>query len=184
MTTVLHQPTLTEGLTLLGWKLKRDAEIRGKHFAITDRIVLSKVVVERKDEANFECDVEPTSTSYAAFEYMSTTDDGYDPYAGLNVDLCLEVDALDLNNTSQQNNDDYDPYEVFMRMNTRRTANGRERPPLAVLPSHSTSPLVNNYRHYNFADDDTPVKYPLAIGHVDRRVKTSNVIRSSLCEQQ
>jgi hypothetical protein len=30
MTTVLHQPNLTEGLTLLGWKLKRDAEIRGK----------------------------------------------------------------------------------------------------------------------------------------------------------
>ncbi|UJR38284.1 hypothetical protein I4U23_030956 [Adineta vaga] len=154
MTTIHHQPTLTEGLTLLGWKLKRDAEIR-----------------ERKDEANFECEVEPTSTSYAAFEYMSTTDDGYDPYAGLNVDLCLEVDAIDLNNTTQQNNDDYDPYEVFMRMNTRRTINGRERAPLAVIPSHSTSPLVNNYRHYNFADDDTPVKYPLAIGHVDRRIK-------------
>jgi hypothetical protein len=32
MTALLHQPSLTEGLTLLGWKLKRDAEIRGKHF--------------------------------------------------------------------------------------------------------------------------------------------------------
>ena len=108
---------------------------------------------------------------------MSTTDDGYDPYAGLNVDLCLEVDAMDLNNTDQQGNDDYDPYEVFMRMNTRRTVNGRDRAPLAVLPSHTTatSPLANNYRHYNFADDDTPVKYPLAIGHVDRRVKPPNV---------
>ncbi|CAF1546371.1 unnamed protein product, partial [Adineta steineri] len=160
MTTVLHQPSLTEGLTLLGWKLKRDAEIQ-----------------ERKNEANFECEVEPTSTSYAAFEYMSTADDDYDPYAGLNVDLCLEVDAIDLNNTNQQINDDYDPYEVFMRMNTRRTVNGRERAPLAVLPSHSTtatSPLVNNYRHYNFADDDTPVKYPLAIGHIDRRIKPQN----------
>ncbi|CAF4337717.1 unnamed protein product, partial [Adineta steineri] len=68
MTNVLHQPSLTEGLTLLGWKLKRDAEIQ-----------------ERKNEANFECEVEPTSTSYAAFEYMSTADDDYDPYAGLNV---------------------------------------------------------------------------------------------------
>lgn len=132
---------------------------------------------ERKDEPNFECEVEPTSTSYAAFEYMSTTDDGYDPYAGLNIDLCLEVDAIDLNNANQQTNDDYDPYEVFMRMNTRRTVTGRERAPLAVLPSHSTAtaPLVNNYRHYNFADDDTPVKYPLAIGHVDRRLKQQNV---------
>ncbi|CAF2151613.1 unnamed protein product [Rotaria magnacalcarata] len=160
MTAVLHQPNLTEGLTLLGWRLKRDAEIR-----------------ERKHESNFECEVEPTSTSYAAFEYMSTTDDGYDPYAGLNIDLCLEVDAIDLNNTSQQTNDDYDPYEVFMRMNTRRTVTGRERAPLALLPSHSTTtaPLVNNYRHYNFADDDTPVKYPLAIGHTDRRLKQQNI---------
>jgi len=60
-----------------------------------------------------------------------------------------------------------------MRMNTRRTVTGRERAPLAVLPSHSaaSSTLVNNYRHYNFADDDTPVKYPLAIGHIDRRLK-------------
>lgn len=111
---------------------------------------------------------------------MSSTDDGYDPYAGLNIDLCLEVDAIDLNNVSQQPiNDDYDPYEVFMRMNTRRTINGRDRAPLAVLPSHAStggSPaLVNNYRHYNFADDDTPVKYPLAIGHVDRRLKQPNV---------
>ncbi|CAF1093053.1 unnamed protein product [Rotaria sordida] len=160
MTAILHQPNLTEGLTLLGWRLKRDAEIR-----------------ERKDESNFECEVEPTSTSYAAFEYMSTTDDGYDPYAGLNIDLCLEVDAIDLNNTNQQINDDYDPYEVFMRMNTRRTVTGRERAPLALLPSHTTttSPLVNNYRHYNFADDDTPVKYPLAIGHIDRRLKQQNI---------
>ncbi len=109
-------------------------------------------VLERKDDANFECEVEPTSTSYAAFEYMSTTDD------------------------------DYDPYEVFMRMNTRRTVTGRERAPLAVLPSHSTSSptLVNNYRHYNFADDDTPVKYPLAIGHIDRRLKQQNVTALSL----
>ncbi len=108
---------------------------------------------------------------------MSTTDDDYDPYAGLNVDLCLEVDAIDLNNTNQPINDDYDPYEVFMRMNTRRTVTGRERAPLALLPSHSTtSPtLVNNYRHYNFADDDTPVKYPLAIGNIDRRLKQPNV---------
>jgi hypothetical protein len=30
MTTLLHQPNLTEGLTLLGWRLKRDAEIRGE----------------------------------------------------------------------------------------------------------------------------------------------------------
>ncbi|CAF3409687.1 unnamed protein product [Rotaria sp. Silwood1] len=162
MTAILHQPNLTEGLTLLGWRLKRDAEIR-----------------ERKDESNFECEVEPTSTSYAAFEYMSTADDDYDPYAGLNIDLCLEVDAIDLNNTNQQINDDYDPYEVFMRMNTRRTVTGRERAPLALLPSHTTttSPLVNNYRHYNFADDDTPVKYPLAIGHIDRRLKQQQNIR-------
>jgi hypothetical protein len=34
MTTLLHQPSLTEGLTLLGWKLKRDAEIRGKEIFI------------------------------------------------------------------------------------------------------------------------------------------------------
>jgi hypothetical protein len=130
--------------------------------------------LERKGKANFECEVEPTSTSYAAFEYISATDDDYDPYAGLNVDLCLEVDAIDLNNSNQQtDDDDYDPYEVFMRMNTRRTINGRDRAPLALLPSHSTtsSSLVNNYRHYNFADDDTSVKYPLAIGHVDRRIK-------------
>jgi len=104
---------------------------------------------------------------------MSSTNDDYDPYAGLNVDLCLEVDTIDTNNTNQVVNDDYDPYEVFMRMNTRRTVTGRERAPLAVLPTHSTtsSSLVNNYRHYNFADDDTPVKYPLAIGHIDRRLK-------------
>ena len=129
---------------------------------------------ERKDQANFECEVEPTSTSYAAFEYMSATDDDYDPYAGLNLDLCLEVDAVETNNDNQQQmNDDYDPYEVFMKINTRRTVTGRERAPLAVLPSLSTSSstLVNNYRHYNFADDDTPVKYPLAIGHIDRRLK-------------
>ena len=108
---------------------------------------------------------------------MSTKDDDYDPYAGLNIDLCLEVDAIDLNNSSQSANDEYDPYEVFMRMNTRRTLTGRDRAPLAVLPSHSaaTTPLVNNYRHYNFAEDDTPVKYPLAIGHVDRRLKQQNV---------
>ena len=131
----------------------------------------------RKDEPNFECEVEPSSTSYAAFEYMSATDDDYDPYASFHVDLCLEVDAIDLNSTSQPTNDDYDPYEVFMRMNTRRTVNGRDRAPLALLPSQSTSSssLVNNYRHYNFADDDTPVKYPLAIGHVDRHSKQQNV---------
>lgn len=97
--------------------------------------------------------------------------------------MCLEVDAIDLNQGNQTNStvqDDYDPYEVFMRMNTRRTVNGRDRAPLAVLPSHgSTSQTsTNNYRHYNFADDDTPVKYPLAIGHIDRRVKpapTANI---------
>lgn len=118
---------------------------------------------------------------------MSSTDDGYDPYAGLNIDLCLEVDAIDLNNGTQPTNDDYDPYEVFMRMNTRRTINGRDRAPLAVLPSHAStggSPaLVNNYRHYNFADDDTPVKYPLAIGHVDRRLKQPNVKSGQRCKK-
>ena len=31
MTTILHQPNLTEGLTLVGWRLKRDAEIRGEN---------------------------------------------------------------------------------------------------------------------------------------------------------
>lgn len=134
--------------------------------------------LERKNDTDFECQVEPTSTSYAAFECSSTTDDGYDPYGGINIDLCLEVDAIDLNNGNQSVSDDYDPYEVFMRMNTRRTVTGRDRAPLAVLPSHATSgaPLVNNYRNYNFADDDTPVKYPLAIGHVDRRLKQPNVI--------
>ena len=133
--------------------------------------------LERKEESNFECEVEPTSTSYAAFEYMSTIDDDYDPYAGLNIDLCLEVDAIDLNNGNQLITDDYDPYEVFMKMNTRRTVTGRERAPLALLPSHSTtsSTSTNNYRHYNFADDDTPVKYPSAIGHIDRRFKQQNV---------
>ena len=34
MTTLLHQPNLTEGLTLLGWKLRRDAVIRGKDFPL------------------------------------------------------------------------------------------------------------------------------------------------------
>ena len=104
---------------------------------------------------------------------MSATDDDYDPYAGLNLDLCLEVDAINLNTSSQETNDDYDPYEVFMRLNTRRTVTGRDRAPLALLPSPTS--LVNNYRHYNFADDDTPVKYPLAIGHIDRRLKQQNV---------
>ena len=63
-----------------------------------------------------------------------------------------------------------------MRLNTRRTVTGRDRAPFALLPSQSTtSPtLVNNYRHYNFADDDTPVKYPLAIGLIDRRLKQQN----------
>ncbi len=87
----------------------------------------------------------------------------------MNLDLCLEVDAIDLNQT----NDDYDPYEVFMRINSRRIITGRDRTPLALLPSQST--LVNNDRHYNFADDDTPVKYPLAIGFIDRRLKQQNV---------
>jgi hypothetical protein len=32
MTALLHQPNLTEGLTLLGWRLKRDAEIRGEYL--------------------------------------------------------------------------------------------------------------------------------------------------------
>lgn len=137
---------------------------------------------ERKKDANFECEVEPTSTSYAAFEYMSTADEAYDPYAGLNIDLCLEVDAIDLNqgsNSNQSVQDDYDPYEVFMRMNTRRTVTGRDRAPLAVLPSHGTTPPTpsNNYRNYNFADDDTPVKYPLAIGHIDRRPKPQPNVR-------
>jgi hypothetical protein len=129
--------------------------------------------LERKGKANFECEVEPTSTSYAAFEYISATDDDYDPYAGLNVDLCLEVDAIDLNVSSQQTNDDYDPYEVFMRMNTRRTVTGRDRAPLALVTSHppTNSSPISNYRHYNFADDDTPVKYPLAIGLVEKNFK-------------
>jgi hypothetical protein len=100
---------------------------------------------------------------------MSASDDDYDPYAGLNLDLCLEVDALDLNASSEQTTDDYDPYEVFMRINSRRTITGRDRAPLAILPSQST--LVNNYRYYNFADDDTPVKYPLAIGLKQQNVK-------------
>ncbi|CAF0859754.1 unnamed protein product [Adineta steineri] len=163
MTTVINQPNLTEGLSLIGWRLKRDAEIQ-----------------ERKNDANFECEVEPSSTSYAAFEYMSVTDDDYNPYSGINIDLCLEVDAIDLNNSSQEtNDDDYDPHEVFMRLNTRRTVTGRDRAPLALLPSQSitSSSLVNNYRNYNFADDDTPVKYPLAIGLVDRRLKPQNNIR-------
>jgi hypothetical protein len=56
-----------------------------------------------------------------------------------------------------------------MRIHSRRTLTGRDRDSLALLPSQST--LVNNYRHYNFADDDTPIKYPLAIGLVDRRLK-------------
>ena len=134
---------------------------------------LSFFFSERRNNPNFECEVEPTSTSYAALENMSSKDDDYNPYAGLNIDLCLEVDAIDLNSGNQPVNDDYDPYEVFMKMNTRRTVTGRDRAPLAVLPSHagSSSALVNNYRNYNFAEDDTPVKYPLAIGHVDRRVK-------------
>jgi len=104
---------------------------------------------------------------------MSTTDDDYDPYAGLNLDLCLEVDAIDLNSSSEQTTDDYDPYEVFMRINSRRTITGRDRAPLSLLPSQST--LVKNYRHYNFADDDTPIKYPLAIGFVDKRLQQQNV---------
>ena len=29
MTAVVNQPNLTEGLSLIGWKLKRDAEIQG-----------------------------------------------------------------------------------------------------------------------------------------------------------
>jgi hypothetical protein len=61
-----------------------------------------------------------------------------------------------------------------MRINSRRIiTGGRDRAPLALLPSQST--LVNNYHHYNFADDDTPVKYPLAIGSIDRRLKQQNV---------
>jgi hypothetical protein len=104
---------------------------------------------------------------------MSTADDDYDPYAGINLDLCLEVDAIDLNVSSQQTNDDYDPYEVFMRMNTRRTVTGRDRAPLALVTSHppTNSSPISNYRHYNFADDDTPVKYPLAIGLVEKNFK-------------
>ena len=31
---------------------------------------------------------------------MSATDDDYDPYAGLNIDLCLEVDAINLNTSN------------------------------------------------------------------------------------
>jgi hypothetical protein len=90
MTTIINSPNLTEGLSLIGWRLKRDAEI-----------------LARKDDPNFECEIEPSSTSYAAYEYTSTTDDNYDPYNNLNLDLCLEVDAIDLN-ASQQTNDDYD----------------------------------------------------------------------------
>jgi len=40
MTAVLHQPSLTEGLTLLGWKLKRDAEIRGKYFLEKENLIV------------------------------------------------------------------------------------------------------------------------------------------------
>ncbi|CAF1164193.1 unnamed protein product [Adineta ricciae] len=150
MTSVIQQPNLTESLSLIGWRLKRDAEIQ-----------------ERRNEANFECDVEPTTTSYAASEYASVIDDDY------NLDLCLEVDSIDINVSSQDTSDDYDPYEVFMRLNTRRTGTGRDRAPLTILPSQTStsSPLASNYRNYNFADDDTPVKYPLAIGLIDKRLK-------------
>lgn len=37
MTALVHQPNLTEGLTLLGWRLKRDAEIRGKTFLFSQK---------------------------------------------------------------------------------------------------------------------------------------------------
>ena len=134
MATFVPQPNLTEGLSLIGWRLKRNAEI-----------------LARKNDADFECEVEPSSTSYAAI------DD--------NNDLCLEVDAINLNSSQ----DDYDPYEVFMRLHSRRT-------PLSLLPSQSTT-LSNNTQHYNFADDDTPIKYPLAIGFVDRRVKQPQNVR-------
>jgi hypothetical protein len=168
MASFVHQPNLTEGLSLIGWRLKRDAEIQGL-FNSNDLLNTLLFVLARKNEANFECEVEPSSTSYAAFEQTSTTDDNYDPYSSQNLELCLEVDAMNLNNSSEQTNDDYDPYEVFMRIHSRRTITGRDRDSLALLPSQST--LVNNYRHYNFADDDTPIKYPLAIGLVDRRLK-------------
>ena len=55
-------------------------------------------------------------------------------------------------------------FEVFMQINSRRTITERDRTPLAL------STLI-----YNFADDDTPIKYPLAIGLVDRRLKQQNV---------
>ena len=141
MATFVHQPNLTEGLSLIGWRLKRNAEI-----------------LARKNDVDFECEVEHSSTSYAAI------DD--------NNDLCLEVDAINLNSTS----DEYDPYEVFMRVHSDHgNAGEHHRTPLSLLPSQST--VSNNTRHYNFADDDTPIKYPLAIGSVDRRVKqqTPNV---------
>jgi len=143
MATFVQQPNLTEGLSLIGWRLKRNAEI-----------------LARKNDVDFECEVEPSSTSYAAI------DD--------NNDLCLEVDAINLNSSSQ---DDYDPYEVFMRVHgDRANTGGRHRTPLSLLASQSTT-ISNNTRHYNFADDDTPIKYPLAIGFVDRRVKQTQNVR-------
>ena len=50
------------------------------------------------------------------------------------------------------------------------------RAPLSLLPSQST--LINNARHYNFADDDTPIKYPLAIGLVERSLKQPANVRN------
>lgn len=65
-----------------------------------------------------------------------------------------------------------------MRINTRRTITGHNRSPLAVLPSQLTtnSNPVNNYRCYNFADDDTSVKYPIAIRITDKNSTQFNVI--------
>ena len=99
---------LTDGLTLIGWRLKRDAEIRGKQtsFFSLSHSHFDFYSLARKNDVNFECEVEPSSTSYAC----SRSPD----------DLCLEVESIDLTD-----------HEVH---------------------------------RYNFADDDTPVKYPLAIG--------------------
>ncbi|CAF0994406.1 unnamed protein product [Didymodactylos carnosus] len=109
----------------------------------------------RKTTTNFHCELETTPTSYAAFDYYNRETD--------HVDLCCEV-----------NEEDYDPYEVFLRINTRRTSGGQR----TSLTSH-TSTGSGNFRNYNYADDDTPVKYPFAIGYVDRRTKTNTAAKQS-----
>ncbi|CAF1230847.1 unnamed protein product [Didymodactylos carnosus] len=138
----VSQPNLIEGLSLLAWRLQRDDELES-----------------RKSTTNFYCELETTPTSYAAYQYPSA-DDYCNPKA-VEVDLCCEVDE-----------EDYDPYEVFLRINTRRTSGGQR----TSLTSH-TSTGSGNFRNYNYADDDTPVKYPFAIGYVDRRTKTNSTAK-------